>query len=136
MRGEVARHYLMLHETGQRSFQFDRMGRSLLSGGDNDLAACACDLGLGLGIMASLKLRHLIPPERLSADYLARLVEGIHFSSALLDHSRGLPVCRRSWGRRVLDLVRLLKLREPHRSIQTAAIRSCDRAADSILKES
>jgi hypothetical protein len=62
VRREVALHYLMLHESGKRSFQFDRAGRSLFSGGNNDLAACACDISLGVGLIASLKLTHLIPP--------------------------------------------------------------------------
>lgn len=56
VRRNVALHYLDLHESGKRSFQFDRNGTSLLSGGDNDLAACACDIGLGVGLIASLKL--------------------------------------------------------------------------------
>jgi hypothetical protein len=60
---EVAVHYLDLHESGERSFQFDRNGKSLLSGGDNDLAGCACDVGFGVGLIASLKLMRLISPE-------------------------------------------------------------------------
>jgi hypothetical protein len=57
----VAERYRLLHESGKRTFQLDRNGTSLLSGGDNDLAGCACDLGLGIGLIASLKLAHLIP---------------------------------------------------------------------------
>ena len=64
VRRVVAEHYLRLHDEGGRKFQFDRTGDSLVSGGDNDLAACACDLGMGVGIVAELKLGHLIPPER------------------------------------------------------------------------
>ena len=70
VRREVALHYLDLHKSGKRSFQFDRNGKSLLSGGDNDLAACACDIGLGVGLIASLELTHLISAERLTEDYL------------------------------------------------------------------
>ena len=92
VRREVALHYLSLYESGKRSFQFDRTGDSLLSGGDNDLAGCACDIGLGVGLIASLKLTHLIPPERLTEDYLARLSEGIHYSGALLDYFRGSSI--------------------------------------------
>ena len=77
VRRSVALHYLGLHESGKRSFQFDRSGNSLLSAGDNDLAACACDLDLGVGLIASLKLAHLIPPERLTEEYLAHLSEAI-----------------------------------------------------------
>lgn len=136
VRREIALHYLKLNETGQRGFQFDRTGNSLVSGGDNDLAACACDLGLGVGLMTSLKLQHLIPPVRLTADYLTRLAEGIHFSSALLDHARGLPVVARSRGRRLLDRIRLQMTAQPHRSIQSAAIRGFDRAVEVLSKQS
>ena len=136
VRRGVALHYLQLNESGQRSFQFDRTGSSLVSGGDNDLAACACDLGLGVGLMTTLKLQHLIPPVRLTADYLARLAEGIYFSSALLDHARGLPVVARSRGRRLLDGVRLQMTAQPHRSIQSATIRGFDRAVEVLSKQS
>lgn len=132
VRKEVAGHYLHLHESGQRNFQFDRTGGSLLSGGDNDLAACACDIGLGMGIVSSLKLQHLIPPERLTEAYLTRLAEGIQFSSIVLDHSRGIHPERPSLGRQVLDLVQRWRLQEPHRSIQRAVGRGRNRAHDFI----
>lgn len=128
VRKHVAEHYLHLHETGARGFQFDRTGNSLLSGGDNDLAACACDVGLGVGIIASLKLTHLISPGRLTVDYLARLAEGIEFSSILLDAKRGRTVRRRGMTGRLADLYRLVRARGPHRRILWAGYRGRDRA--------
>jgi glycosyltransferase involved in cell wall biosynthesis len=124
----VAQHYLHLHDTRQRSFQFDRVGDSLLSGGDNDLAACACDLNLGVGLVSALKLTHLIPPGRLTIDYLARLTEGIYFSSTLLDAQRGIPLQRRGALGRAADIVRILRSSEPHRRILRAAYKGRDRA--------
>jgi glycosyltransferase involved in cell wall biosynthesis len=123
VRRDVAKHYLRLHESGERSFQLDRRGESLTSGGDNDLAACACDLGLGVGLVASLKLTHLIPPERLTEDYLARLADDIVFSAVVLAH------CRRSWEEiaqyrvRWHEPWRALLAGGPHRTIQRASIR-------------
>jgi glycosyltransferase involved in cell wall biosynthesis len=84
VRRNVARHYRQLHQEGKRSFLLDRVGQSLLSGGDNDLAASACDVGLGVGIFASLRLTHLIPSARLEEDYLVSLAEGISLSAILL----------------------------------------------------
>ena len=110
VRREVALHYLDLHESGKRSFQFDRNGKSLLSGGDNDLAACACDVGLGVGLIASLKLTHLISPERLTEDYLARLSEGIHFSSTMLDAEYGVRAGQRTALGRAADFLRVIRL--------------------------
>ena len=109
------------------------MGTSLLSGGDNDLAACACDLGLGVGLVSALKLKHLIPPGRLTVDYLARLAEGIHFSSILLDHERGLPTAPPSRLRGLYDSVRHQLLPEPHRTVQRASSRGRRRALDYLV---
>jgi len=90
VRRSVARRYLHLHECGKRSFQFDRTGGSLLSGGDNDLAGCCVRHRSWVGLIASLKLTHLISPERLTVDYLVRLAEGVHYSSILLDSEHGI----------------------------------------------
>ncbi len=51
----------------------DRKGKSLGSGGDNDIIMTALDLGWLVGYFPELQLTHLIPKERLSVDYLARL---------------------------------------------------------------
>lgn len=133
VRRDVALRYVDLHDAGERRFQADRAGRSLLSGGDNDLAACACDLGFGLGLMASLKLTHLIPPERLTVEYLARLTEGIYFSSTLLNAERGLREPERSAIGRVVDFLRVIRARPPHREILRAAYRGRNRASRKLV---
>lgn len=136
VRRSVAQHYELLHQNGSRKFQFDRNGTSLLSGGDNDLAATACKLELGVGLISSLKLTHLISPERLTEDYLARLAEGIHFSSTMLDHEYGIAVVERGWVGRLADQIRLLRLGQPHRRILKAAYRGQSRAAQMLAKVS
>jgi GT2 family glycosyltransferase len=123
VRRNVAVHYLDLHESGKRSFQFDRNGKSLLSGGDNDLAACACDVGLGVGLIPSLKLTHLISPERLTEDYLVRLSEGIYFSAVILDYFRSSSSEMTSYKVRWHEPVWALLARGPHRKIQLACLR-------------
>jgi glycosyltransferase involved in cell wall biosynthesis len=128
VRREVALHYLDLHDSGKRSFQFDRSGKLLLSGGDNDLAACACDIGLGVGLIASLKLTHMISSQRLTMDYLARLAEGIHYSSTLLDWEYGIRTQQRTALGRTADFLRIVRLKQPHRRILRAAFRGRDRA--------
>ena len=134
VRRDVALHYLDLHESGKRSFQFDRNGKSLLSGGDNDLAACACDIGLGVGLIASLKLTHLISPERLTVDYLARLAEGIHYSSTLLDSEYGIRTQQRTALGRTADFLRIVRLKQPHSRILRAAFRGRDRASQQLAQ--
>jgi hypothetical protein len=132
VRRSVAQHYLALHQSGKRSFQLDRTGNSLVSGGDNDLAACACDLGLGVGLMAALKLQHLIPPQRLTADYLARLAEGIHFSAVLLDGLRQPATAITRWQVRPHHWLRAWLTPAPHRAIQLAVLRGRTRGVRSL----
>src|SRR5437660_2738776 len=135
VRREAAQHYVWLHESGRRTFQFDRTGESLVSGGDNDLAACACDIGLGVGLIAGLKLTHLIAPERLTEDYLVRLAEGIHFSSTLLDSEYGVRTQPRAALGRISDFFRLARLEQPHRRILKAAFRGRDRAIQQLAQQ-
>ena len=130
----VAQRYAALHDSGQRLFQFDRTGTSLLSGGDNDLAGCACILGQGVGLVASMKLTHLIPRERLTEEYLARLAEGIHFSSTLLDAAYGSPLQRRGLLGAAVDFARTLRVKPPHRRILRAAYRGRDRALRELAR--
>jgi hypothetical protein len=134
VRRDAALHYLHLHESEKRSFQFDRTGGSLLSCGDNDLAACACEIGLGVGLIASLKLTHLISPERLTVDYLARLAEGIYYSSTLLDSVHGIrPGQRTAWGR-TADFLRIMRVKQPHARILKAAFRGRNRAIQQLIE--
>src|SRR5687767_658405 len=88
VRKTVVDYYAQLHDNGQRAIIMDRTGDSLLSGGDSDLAICACDIGLGMGLFTSLKLTHLIPSSRLTEDYLVRLLEGLACSAIVLDSFR------------------------------------------------
>lgn len=134
VRRDVAQHYLQLHDSGERSFQYDRTGGSLLSGGDNDLAACACEIGLGVGLIASLKLTHLVPPERLTVNYLERLAEGIHYSSTLLDSEYGIHTGQRTALGRTADFLRNMRLEQPHRRILRAAFRGRDRALQQLTR--
>lgn len=123
VRRSVAEHYLRLHDTGQRRFQLDRTGNSLVSGGDNDLAACACDVGLGVGLMSSLRLIHLMPSFRFTERYLARLVEGISFSDVIMTYMRNGATGTSVYRVRLKDRLRALALPAPHRAIALAALR-------------
>jgi glycosyltransferase involved in cell wall biosynthesis len=67
----------------------DRRGNDLASCGDSDLALTACDLGHGVGRFVRLKLKHIIPRERLTEAYLARLTESMACSSKVLLWLRG-----------------------------------------------
>ena len=55
----------------------DRTGRSLASGGDNDIIFTALHAGWDVGYFPELALTHLIPAGRLEPGYLAALNEGV-----------------------------------------------------------
>jgi glycosyltransferase involved in cell wall biosynthesis len=88
VRKPVADYYHKLHEEGKRPIQLDRTGKSLFSGGDNDLAACACDLGMGVGLFHELMLEHFIPQSRLNRKYLVALAKGIATSTVVFKSFR------------------------------------------------
>ena len=135
IRRAVAEHYVELHDTHRRNIHLDRVGTSLMSGGDNDLAACACDVGLGVGLIAALRLTHLVSPDRLTEDYLARLAEGIYFSSVLLAHFRSSPRELASYEVRWTEHARALLAKRPHRTILRAGLRGRTRGLAQISSQ-
>ncbi len=110
VRQRVAGEYLAYHVNGKRKFVLDRAGASLLSAGDVDLAATACDIGLGNGLFTSLKLTHLVPRERLEESYLLRLSEAQTFSAVVLKSFRsdGATPTRLGWRTIAADQLRIL----------------------------
>jgi glycosyltransferase involved in cell wall biosynthesis len=51
----------------------DRKGKSLASGGDNDICLTALEHGWGVGYFPELELTHLIPKERMTLEYQNRM---------------------------------------------------------------
>ncbi len=88
VRKEVAQHYAAQLAGSPRQQALGPKGKALMRGEDADLVLTACDMGLARGLFKSLHLTHLIPPERLREEYLTRLVEGIQFSSYILEMCR------------------------------------------------
>jgi glycosyltransferase involved in cell wall biosynthesis len=134
VRRAVADHYSLLHREGKRSFALDRNGTSLLSGGDNDLAACACDIGLGVGIFGALRLTHLIPANRLREPYLVSLAENIALSTVILrsfrmPHDALAPL---SLKRRIADMLRSAIMSSRERRV-FKAVRRGERRAREML---
>lgn len=128
VRRSVALAYADLHDSGKRPMLLDRQGTSLMSAGDNDLAACACDLGLGMGLFHSLELTHLIAKERTTQEYLARLAEGIHYSTVHLESLRGKKRREKSMAKRILQFIQLQRKSGVDRSIFAAWCRGEDKA--------
>ena len=126
-------------ERYQRWRRFDTLAMSLSTDGLNrlfsnrsDVLRLFRDIGLGVGLISSLKLTHLMRSERLTEDYLARLAEGIHYSGVLLDYLRGIRPAPRTTLGRVADFLRIMRLTRPHRRILRAAFRGNSRAWQTI----
>jgi glycosyltransferase involved in cell wall biosynthesis len=85
VRKEVAMAYIQFCD--RTSIQItDRLGHSLVGGGDTEISFVCCSNGLGVGIFPELKLTHLIPQHRISEDYLVRFAEGTCLSNFLLHY--------------------------------------------------
>lgn len=85
VRRVVWEHYLRLCAWDARHLRLGVWGDRRVGGEDLDLALCSLDRGLGTGCLAELTLTHLMPASRLTEDYLVSLVEGIAFSTVLLE---------------------------------------------------
>jgi len=134
VRRRVATEYLAYHANGKRKVVLDRMGPSLLSAGDLDLAATACDLGLGNGLFTSLRLTHLIPKERLSEPYLLNLLEAQVLSARLLEsfRSNGDAEPKKKLKTIIADQLRPLFMNSRERRF-FRAVRSGERIAVGLL---
>lgn len=128
IRRSVAEAYVTLHNSGKRQIVLDRRGTSLMSGGDNDMAACACDIGLGVGLFPELELAHLIPENRTTADYLAKLADGIHYSAIYLRSFRGAEAVKPTRKRRLFQMLQGLQMKPVDRKIFWACCRGENRA--------
>ena len=87
----------------------DRVGRTLVSGGDVEIAARVRAGGHVLWYAPELVLSHRIEPERASRRYLLRVAAGLGASEALvslLTWSGSYPAWRRQAARRCLKQVR------------------------------
>jgi glycosyltransferase involved in cell wall biosynthesis len=136
VRKEAASFYADLHRNGKRPFALDRNGTSLLSGGDNDLAACACDIGLGVGVFSALRLIHLIPAVRLREDYLVNLAENIALSTVVLRSFRAPPgsIGPLPLKTRIADVIRLAMMDARGRRVFRAARRGERRGMEQVAK--
>jgi glycosyltransferase involved in cell wall biosynthesis len=106
-----------------------------LSCEDIDMAYTACDLGFCTGVFAALKLTHLIPENRLTKDYLSRLVKGATYSRIILESLRNqLPTPPdRSLKARLSEFYKLRKMLPQQRQLYKAKKQAAAMAAQKIF---
>jgi hypothetical protein len=90
-------------------------------------------MGLGMGRFPSLRLAHLIPPHRLTDDYLFRLIEGISYSETILVALRqGIPA-KRCRVDRLVDFYKRLRMPKLQRSMPRAVAEGRMRALNDLV---
>ncbi len=77
IRRSFATAYAEVVDRDSQRLSLDRAGRSLASGGDNDLVFTALHAGGDVAYFPELRVRHLIPASRLHPEYLAAINRGI-----------------------------------------------------------
>jgi glycosyltransferase involved in cell wall biosynthesis len=137
MRAVVRAEFLRIVETDPTHLDLGARGGDLLRGEDMDMMLTAFDLGLGLGRFPSLRLEHIIPRERLTVDYMARLVHGVACGQSLLEFIRfkRLPKPRaRSWTTidGVIQNLRVRRLPPTLRRLHNAETSGHEQARDII----
>lgn len=122
VRRSVAQQYADELNINPHRQALDLHGKRLLYGGDTDIAYTACRMGLGKGVFVDLKLEHLIPATRCTAEYLCRVAEGRGYSEVLheLALTGVLPATRASVVSRLRKHYRLMKLNPFERRVARA----------------
>jgi glycosyltransferase involved in cell wall biosynthesis len=128
----VAEEYLRLVSSDPKRMGLGRKGAMMLSGEDTDIAYTACDLELGTGLFAALKLTHLMPANRLSEAYLLKVVEGSTYSGVILNSFRGVIPPHRSLSSKLLLQIRRGLMDARSRRFHDAYFRGFDAAFPTV----
>ncbi|RWY57333.1 glycosyltransferase [Mucilaginibacter gilvus] len=83
IRENALRTYISAHHAATNVIT-DRTATSLSSGGDNEINLAILKSGWAVGYFPELTLEHIIPAERITIAYMAKLVFGINRSWAIL----------------------------------------------------
>lgn len=136
VRSCVWQRYLELLARDPRRLNLGARGGMQVRGEDTDLVLTALDLGLGIGRFCGLRLQHLIPAGRLTASYMANLVEGTMIGTGLLEYLRYNKIPRppavKLWARTVIRW-QAWRLPEPLRTLRLAELRGRAIAREAVL---
>jgi hypothetical protein len=137
VRASVAAAYCRSSEQSKIQIESRRGKNILMSGEDLEMCYVACEHGSGIGVFPELRLTHLIPKERISAEYLLKVFEGTRTSIFLLAYKwRGiLPPSPFYPGRLLSLMMNLLTQRGIDRQMYLANLRAAI-AASRIISTS
>jgi glycosyltransferase involved in cell wall biosynthesis len=123
IRRELARAYAAAIRDDPRRQALGPRGGALSRHEDTDLAFFGCARGWGMGVFPQLRLTHIIPPERLRLEYLARLMEEGTRSEVHLMHLHGQPAARLPLFFRLRSWLAGLRLPPAERALRRAQVR-------------
>lgn len=137
LRAEVVDAYLAEVDRDPRRLLLGRTGQRFITGEDIDLNHVAVRTGYATGLFRSLRLIHLIPPERMTAEHFITYRAGNAYSMTLLWclHTGRLPAgLKRSWPQRLRGwLRRWLRMNAFERRLE-AALQQARRTARRDLR--
>ena len=112
----------------------DRHGTNLSSGGDDEIGFVACRQGFGMGVFPQLRLMHLIPREKVSEDYLRKLIQSYTTDNLIMDYKcRGYTGNFSSFAKMLLTTMRSVVVDDAvNRRMQFARARGFIRAQQII----
>jgi glycosyltransferase involved in cell wall biosynthesis len=76
IRRSVAEEWARQSEAANWRRELGRTGKEMGGAEDVDQNRTACQMGLGKGVFAELKLTHIIPQERMKPEFLVKMTEG------------------------------------------------------------
>ncbi len=138
VRREVAEDFLRKVEADPLRQALGRSGPVMAAGEDQLLCFSAHDLGLGSGRFVSLKLLHLIPKERVTEEYIAKLFAGFEWAEEFLHVIRNGTLRSRSKtpARQLRYLFWICTRRGLERRVYIAAEKACSDARRLLVKMS
>jgi Glycosyl transferase family 2 len=129
VRKVVAEAYVVKLAKDERFALLGRTPEKLLSCEDNEIALTACDLGMGKGVFAELRVTHLIPIRRMSEEFLRKNTFGSAYSGTIHNYLRfqKLPPKPSFFGK-LNRIYRLLSAEPRKRKLALAAESGCREA--------
>ena len=128
IRRDLARRIAAELVGNETAMKLDRTGNSLACGGDILLGLKCLEYGWSIGVMKDLRIRHLIPSGRTTAEYMIGLSEGFGYSGVLMAQLMNYPPDSPRFLRRALDAFRRLASTPLQRRISQARRRGERRA--------
>lgn len=111
VRRSVADAFVTKMLTDRRWGMLGRSGGNFFSCEDIEIASTACDLGFGKGVFRDLRITHLIPADRMTAEFEMRNAYGLGYSAVLHTFLRhGVAPKRPRLLARVDRLYRLMRM--------------------------